>query len=144
MDSHDKVPFSFHVEIRAIFLGASPSSADILSLTWTFSTLVTSGIPFKDSFDAIYRTMVTEGLDANENEEISKDLLKIDRAITILEMFVGGMRARRVGFEHTSYLDVKAIIDRVRLEMQALPNVSPVLESRLYEVEQSSVRTAQY
>jgi hypothetical protein len=94
------------------------------------------------SFDAVYDVMVQGVTGTTDGLGFQWKLQNIETAVSILESFVEGSRARRPGHDNVMFLDVKAVIDRVRVEIQSIPdNVAPI-ESRLYEVEQAVGRIA--
>jgi hypothetical protein len=81
-------------------------------------------------------TATTDGLG------FRRKLHNIETIVSILESFVDGVRAHRPGYGNVRYLDVKVVIDRVRVELQSIPDNVTHIESRLYEVEQGFGRVA--
>jgi hypothetical protein len=96
-----------------------------------------AGVPFKVSFDAVFNVMVQSLTAATDGLGFQRKLLNIETAVSILESFVEGVRAHRPGYGDARYLDVKVVIDRIRVELQSIPDNVTHIEYRLYEVEQA-------
>ena len=62
----------------------------------------------------------------------------------MLEAFVDGVRASRLGYGSSGYMDTKSAIDRIRVDLQSIPENVALVENRLYDVEQAAVRIAQF
>lgn len=64
----------------------------------------------------------------------------VKAAVSILVSFAKGLQDERTCYENVRLLDVKATIDKVRIELQSVPEDVSSLESQLYAVEQASNR----
>jgi hypothetical protein len=123
-------------ELRS-FLLETNADGGILHSDWSLSVLLRAGAPFKVSFDAVYNVMEQAVTTTTDGLGFQRKLQKLETAVSILESFLEGVRAHRPGYGNVRYLDVKVVIDRVRVELQSIPdNIAP-LESRLYDVEQA-------
>lgn len=109
----------------------------MLAPDWTFSLLLRAGVPFKFSFDAVYQVMVRAVTASTDGLGFKRKLQNMDTAVSILESFASGVRAHRPGYESAKYLEVKFVIDEVRVELQSIPENVAALENRLYEVEKA-------
>ncbi|KAG7360980.1 Nup133 N terminal like protein [Nitzschia inconspicua] len=130
-------------ELRMIFLDISPSNKDILPSDWAFSILLGTGASFRASFDAAYNVVATHVASSTESLGFHRKKQNIEVAVSILEFFIKGVRANRRGYEKVRFLDVKATIDKVRVELQSVPEDVSDIENRLYMVEQAADRFSQ-
>ncbi|KAL3925645.1 MAG: hypothetical protein SGILL_000273 [Bacillariaceae sp.] len=137
--------FVFPVELlRKLFLGASPSNDGTLRPEWTFSTLLSAGVPFKVAFDSVYRVLGTSERGSLGGLNSGQRLEDMETAVAMLESFVEAARAHRPGYGNVGYMDIKAAIDKVRVDLQSIPENVALVENRLYDVEQASSRITQY
>jgi hypothetical protein len=68
----------------------------------------------------------------------------METAVSMLESFVEGARSHRPGYGNVGYIDMKAAVDKVRVDLQSIPENVALVENRLYDVEQSAIRIAQF
>ncbi|KAL3922828.1 MAG: hypothetical protein SGILL_001994 [Bacillariaceae sp.] len=127
-------------ELRTLFVLASPSYDVSMRPDWTFHILLSAGVPFKTSFDGVYRVLKTDGLVAVGR---TRTLENMEIAVSMLESFVEGVQAHRSGYARVGYMDLKVAIDEVRVDLQAIPENVDLLEGRLYYVEQTYISIAQ-
>lgn len=127
-------------DLRIIFLDESPSSELLLQPDWSFSLLLGAGAPFKLSFDAVYNAAAATTSGGSSGMGFGHKQQNVKAAVSILVSFAKGLQDERTCYENVRLLDVKATIDKVRIELQSVPEDVSSLESQLYAVEQASNR----
>jgi hypothetical protein len=124
---------------------SSPSNEGTLVPEWTFSILLESGISFKVAFDSIYNIMERD----HNRMFISgsgshRRLQNMEIAVSMLESFVDGIESSHDGYPSTNVLELKTAIERVRVELQSIPENVAMVENRLYDVEHRASRIAKF
>jgi nuclear pore complex protein Nup155 len=124
-------------ELRRTIALADASNDKSPNQDWTFSILLTVGVPFRPSFDTLYRIMEDENRGTNDS---SKCLSNLEALVSMLQSFVNGVRNGRLGYHNANRLDLTSAVERVKMQLQALPeNVTEVLD-RIVAVEQDIQR----
>ena len=71
-------------------------------------------------------------------------LQSMEIAVSMLESFVDGIESRHDEHPSTNVLELKTVIERVRVELQSIPENVAMVENRLYDVEHRASRIAKF
>ena len=124
-------------ELRRTNAIADASNDKSPNQDWTFSILLSVGVPFRASFDTLYKIMEDENRGTNDS---SKCLSNLEALVSMLQSFVNGVRNGRLGYHNANRLDLTSAVERVKMQLQALPeDVTEVLD-RIVAVEQDIQR----
>jgi len=104
---------------------------------WTFSILLAVSVPFRTSFDTLYKIMEDENRGIDDS---SKRLSNLEALVSMLQSFVEGVRIGRLGYNNANRLDLTSAVERVKMQLQALPeNVTEVID-HIVSIEQDIQR----
>jgi len=104
---------------------------------WTFSILLAVSVPFRTSFDTLYKIMEDENRGIDDS---SKRYSNLEALVSMLQSFVKGARSGRLGYNNANRLDLTSAVERVKMQLQALPeNVTEVID-RIVSIEQDIQR----
>ena len=131
----------FCIELRRTNALAYVSNERTPSQEWTFSVLLAVGVPFRVSFDTLYKII------ENENRgtlglESSKHLSNLEALVSMLESFVKGARSGRLQEHNVNRMDLTSAVERVKMQLQSVPENIAHVESRIIAVEQDITRIA--
>ena len=128
------------VELRRTNDLAAASTGRTQNQEWTFSVLLSVGVPFRVAFDTLYNIIVDENRGTLGTADSSTHLSNIDTLVSILESFLNGVRSGRLQERHINRLDLTSAIERVKTQLQSIPEDISLLESRIFAVEQDMMR----
>ena len=128
------------VELRRTNDLAAASTGRTQNQEWTFSVLLSVGVPFRVAFDTLYKIIVDENRGTLGTADSSTHLSNIDTLVSILESFLNGVRSGRLQERHINRLDLTSAIERVKTQLQSIPEDISLLESRIFAIEQDMMR----
>lgn len=113
-------------DLRRTYALADVSNDRIPNQDWTFGILLAVGVPFRTSFDTLYKIMEDENRGIDDS---NKHLSNIEALVSMLQSFVEGLKIGRL-VHHDSYsLELTNAVERVKMLLQALPeDVTECLE----------------
>jgi hypothetical protein len=120
---------------------ANASFKGTLNQEWTFSILLAVGVSFRVSFDTLYKIIENENRGTLGSADSRTHLSNLEALVSMLESFLKSVRTGRLQEHHVSRLDLTSAVERVKMQLQSIPeNISDV-ERRIFAVEQEMTRT---
>lgn len=107
---------------------------------WTFSILLAVGVPFRVSFDTLYKIIESENRGTLGSMNSSAHLSNLEALVSMLESFLNGVRTGRLQEHSANRLDLTSAVERVKMQLQSIPENIAHVESRIFAVEQDMAR----
>jgi len=109
---------------------------------WTFSILLAVGVPFRVSFDTLYKIIENENRGTLGSLDSSTHLSNLEALVSMLESFLNGVRTGRLQERSVNRLDLTSAVERLKMLLQSIPENITHVESRIFAVEQDIGRIA--
>lgn len=119
---------------------AHVSTERTLNQEWTFSILLAVGVPFRVSFDTLYKIIENENRGTLGSADSSTHLSNLEALVSMLESFLNGVRTGRLQEQNVSRLDLTSAVEGVKMQLQSIPENIAQVESRIFAVEQDIAR----
>mmetsp|Transcript_11676 Transcript_11676/g.29571 ORF Transcript_11676/g.29571 Transcript_11676/m.29571 type:complete len:1883 (+) Transcript_11676:126-5774(+) len=107
---------------------------------WTFSILLAVGVPFRESFDTLYKIIENENRGTLGTMSSSTHLSNLEALVSMLESYLSGIRTGRLQEHQANRLDLTGAVERVKMQLQSIPENIADVESRIFSVEQDMSR----
>ena len=128
------------IELRRINDLAEASTGKSLNQEWTFSILLAVGVPFRVSFDTLYKIVESENRGTLGNMDSSTHLSNLEALVSMLESFLSGIRTGRLQGHKANRLDLTGAVERVKTQLQSIPENIAHVETRIFALEQDMAR----
>jgi len=109
---------------------------------WTFSILLAVGVPFRVAFDTLYKNMENENRGTLGELDSSKRLSNIEALVSMMESFVQGTKNGVIEQKNVNHLDLTSSMQRIRMQIQSIPENISRVEMRICALEQEIQRIA--
>jgi hypothetical protein len=129
-----------YIELRRTNDLAYASTERTLNQEWTFSILLAVGVPFRVSFDTLYKIIENENRGTLGSVDSSTHLSNLEALVSMLESYLNGVRTGRLREHHVNRLDLTSAVERVKMQLQSIPENIAHVESRIFAVEQDVAR----
>ena len=127
-------------ELRRINELANGTNEQIPNQEWTFSVLIAVGVPFRVAFDTLYKIIENENRGTLGGLDSSTHLTNLQALVSMLESFIRGARGGRFGDQNVNRMDLTSAVERVKIQLQSVPENIAHVESRIYAVERDITR----
>jgi len=127
-------------ELRRINDLARMSTEKAPNQEWTFSILLAVGVSFRASFDTLYKIIENENRGTLGTVDSSTHLSNLEALVSMLESFLGEVRAGRLEEQSVNRLDLTSAVERVKMQLQSIPENIAHVESRINAVERGVSR----
>ena len=127
-------------ELRRINDLAQASTEKTLNQEWTFSILLGVGVPFRVSFETLYKIVESENRGTLGSVDSSTHLSNLEALVSMLESYLSGIRTGRLQEHQANRLDLTGAVERVKMHLQSIPENIAHVESRILAVEQDMAR----
>ena len=107
---------------------------------WTFSILLAVGVSFRVSFDTLYKIIEIENRGTLGTVDASTHLLNLEALVSMLESFLAEVRAGRLEEQSLNRLDFSSAVERVKMQLQSIPENTAHVENRIDAVERGMSR----
>ena len=109
---------------------------------WTFFILLSVGVPFRVAFDTLYKNMENENRGTLGELDSSKRLSNVEALISMMESFVQGAKSGVIEQQNVIRLDLTSSMQRIRMQLQSIPENIAHVEKRINALEQELQRIA--
>merc|ERR1719343_953736 len=116
-------------ELRRINDLAQAPTGQTLNQEWTFSILLSVGVPFRLSFDTLYIIVESENRGTLGSMDSSTHLSNLEALVSMLESFLSGIRTGRLQEHQVNRLDLTGAVERVKMQLQSIPENIAHVES---------------
>ena len=130
------------IELRRTNALAYVSNERTPNQEWTFSVLLAVGVPFRVSFDTLYKIIENENRGTLGGLDSSKHLSNLEALVSMLESFVKGARNGRLQQHNVNRIELTSAVERVKMQLQSIPENIAHVESRVVALEQDITRIA--
>eukprot|EP00536_Pseudo-nitzschia_multiseries_P013005 jgi/Psemu1/210312/e_gw1.529.5.1 len=107
---------------------------------WTFSILVSVGFPFRVAFDTLYKIIEKENRGTLGGLDSSSHLANLEALVFMLESFIKSARDGRLQEHNVNRMDLTSAVDRVKIQLQSVPENIARVESRIFSLEHDIAR----
>ena len=132
--------FTLCVELRRTNELAHATKERKLNQDWTFSILLGVGVSFRVAFDTLYKIIENENRGTLGSVDSSTHLSNIEALVSMLESFVNGVRNGRLEVQNVNRMDLTSAVERVKMQLQSIPENIADLERRLFVLDQNFAR----
>ena len=130
----------FNTELRRTNDLARMSTETSPNQEWTFSILLAVGVSFRVSFDTLYKIIEIENRGTLGTVDASTHLLNLEALVSMLESFLAEVRAGRLEEQSLNRLDFSSAVERVKMQLQSIPENTAHVENRIDAVERGMSR----
>mmetsp|Transcript_14798 Transcript_14798/g.34244 ORF Transcript_14798/g.34244 Transcript_14798/m.34244 type:complete len:1911 (+) Transcript_14798:203-5935(+) len=107
---------------------------------WTFSILVAVGFPFRVAFDTLYKMIENENRGTLGGLDSSTHLTNLEALVFMLESFIKSARDGRLQEHNVNRMDLTSAVERVKMQLQSVPENIAHVESRIFALEHDVAR----
>jgi len=127
-------------ELRRTNELANVTNEQIPNQEWTFSVLIAVGLPFRVAFDTLYKIIENENRGTLGGLDSSSHLTNLQALVSMLESFIRGAKDGRLRDQNVNRMDLTSAVERVKIQLQSVPENIAHVESRINAVEHDITR----